>query len=238
MKPRIGITTFSDPQGRSNYVSVNENYTRSIQLADGMPLPIPQCGDEAMAEAYIAGIDGLLLTGGKDVDPFFYGQDPAPGLGGFDTDRDAWERALFSAAAVAGRPIFGICRGHQVINVAMGGTLIQDLPREKPAANAHYPEGFPMDRLYHFIDISEGSLLHRVFGKAKLRVNSFHHQAVRDLAPGLKPTAFAADGVLEGFESNNASRFLIGVQFHPEALTVKFPEFVALFRAFVGACEG
>jgi len=237
MKPRIGITTFFDPQARSDYSAVNRSYIASILLGGGLPCPIPVCADTALAEAYVEGIDGLLFTGGKDIDPAFYGEEPALGLGLIDAERDAWEISLFKEAYKAGIPVFGICRGHQLINVAMGGSLVQDLAQAKLEALPHYPKELPMDRLDHHIDVYEDSLLRAVFGKAKLRVNSFHHQAVKVMAPGLKATAAAADGVIEGFESADGSRFILGVQFHPEALTAKFPEFVPLFGAFIEACD-
>lgn len=241
MKPRIGISTFYDPQARSDYSAVNKNYIASILRGGGLPFPIPVCPEAAMAAAYVEAVDGLLLSGGKDIDPAFYNEEPALGLGQMDAERDAWELALFAEASRAGIPIFGICRGHQLINVAMGGSLFQDLDRARPEAGPmtlpHYPKDFPMDRLYHHIDVEKDSLLRRVFGKTRLRVNSFHHQAVKVLAPGLRATAAAADGVLEGFESTDGSRFILGVQFHPEALTAKFPEFIPLFNAFIEACD-
>ncbi|PKL06142.1 MAG: gamma-glutamyl-gamma-aminobutyrate hydrolase [Spirochaetae bacterium HGW-Spirochaetae-9] len=240
MKPRIGISTFFDNQGRSDYSAVNRNYVDSVLRGGGLPCPIPVCSDLALAAAYVEAVDGLLLSGGKDIEPAFYNEEPALGLGSIDAERDAWELALFAQAAKAGIPVFGICRGHQLINVAMGGSLVQDLvqtsPEDEVMALPHYPKDFPMDRLYHHIKIDEGSLLRDIFGKARLRVNSFHHQAVKVLAPGLKATAAAPDGVIEGYESIDASRFILGVQFHPEALTAKFPEFIPLFRAFIEAC--
>ncbi|HWR12181.1 MAG TPA: gamma-glutamyl-gamma-aminobutyrate hydrolase family protein [Rectinemataceae bacterium] len=238
MKPRIGLSSFIDPQTRADYVSLSEHYTRSIAASGGVPFVIPQHEDVSAAEEYIAAVDGLLLTGGKDLDPALYGQDPVAGIGAFGADRDAWELALFAAAVRKGAPIFGICRGCQLMNVALGGTLYQDLRTQRPGTNAHSPENFPVDRLYHSIEIGEGSLLHRVFGKKSLRVNSFHHQSVRELAPGLEASAFAADGVLEGFEAKDRSRFLAAVQFHPETLTLRFPEFLGLFEAFMEACRG
>ena len=131
MKPRIGLTTFDDPQPRAVYVSISSHYTRSVWDGGGIPFPLPQCQDIEKAEDYVANIDGLLLTGGKDIDPFFYGEEPVPGIGLFDAVRDAWEFALFSAAAKKGIPVLGICRGHQLINVAMGGTLYQDLQAQR-----------------------------------------------------------------------------------------------------------
>ena len=238
MKPRIGLSCFDDPQPRAVYVSLSSHYTRSVADSGGIPFVIPQSEDEAMAENYVAALDGLLLTGGKDIDPLYYGQEPMAGIGAFDALRDAWELALFAAAVKKGIPIVGICRGHQVINVAMGGSLFQDLKLQKPDANPHSPAEFPVDRLYHSIAISEGSRLHRIFGKKALRVNSFHHQAVENLAPGLVATAWSPDAVLEGFEAKDSERFILGVQFHPETLTRRFPEFLKLFGAFVEACGG
>ncbi len=237
MTPRIGISTFVDPQPRAQYCSVSDHYSRSVRAGGGLPFPIPLAEEPEWAERYVEGLDGLLLSGGKDSDPAQYGEEPVAGLGAFDTARDEWELALFKAAMARGIPILGICRGCQLVNVAMGGSLVQDLATQRPGTKAHNPpEGFPVDRLYHSVDLVEGSFLRGVFGQERLRVNSFHHQAVKELAPGLEASAFAADGVLEGFESSDRTRFLVGVQFHPEGLTRRFPQFVALFSAFAEAC--
>lgn len=237
MKPRIGLTTFNDQQTRATYISLSNHYVRSIMDAGGLPFAIPQHENAEMTEDYVANLDGLVLSGGKDSDPFSYGQEPLPELKTFDAGRDEWEFALFSAAMKRGIPLLGICRGHQLINIAMGGTLYQDLRAQVPGAAAHNPEGFPVDRLFHSIAIAEDSLLHRVFGKSTIRVNSFHHQAVAELAPGLVVSALSPDGVIEGFESIDKGKFIVGVQFHPECLTLRFPEFSRLFRAFVDACS-
>ena len=237
MKPRIGLTSFLDPQPRAGYVSLSDHYTRSIWEAGGIPLVLAQREEAAAAESCVECVDGLLLTGGKDMDPVHQGREPAGGIGVFDDVSDSWELALFSAAMRKGMPVLGICRGHQLINVAMGGALFQDLHAVDPGLNKHNPEGFAVDRLYHSIAIAEGTILHRALGRRSLRVNSFHHQAVSTLAPGLLASAFAPDGVLEGFESGDGSGFLMGVQFHPESLTARFPEFLGLFRAFVEACR-
>jgi putative glutamine amidotransferase len=237
MKPRIGLTTFNDPQPRAVYVSLSSHYTRSIHEAGGIPFPLALFPDPAAAQEYIENIDGLLLTGGKDTDPFYYGQEPTPGIGVFDAIRDEWELALYTAALKKGIPVLGICRGHQLINVAMGGTLYQDLQTQRSDTNNHNPEGFPVDRLYHSLALAEGSILHRIFAKRTIRANSFHHQAVDKLASGLIASAFAPDGLIEGFESRDTSRFILGVQFHPESLTQKFPEFLGVFKAFTDACK-
>ena len=237
MKPRIGLTTFNDQQIRASYISLSGHYARSIAEAGGLPFAIPQHESVAVAEAYVASLDGLVFSGGKDSDPFSYGQEPMPEMKTFDVGRDEWEFALFSAAMKRGIPLLGICRGHQLINVAMGGTLYQDLRAQAPGAAAHNPEGFPVDRLFHSINIAEDSLLHRVFGKSTIRVNSFHHQAVGMLAPGLRVSALAPDGVIEGFESIDEKQFILGVQFHPESLTLRFPEFSRLFKVFLDACS-
>ena len=239
MKPRIGLTTFDAPQPEAVRVSLSGHYTRSVREGGGIPFPIPvlECRNDETAGEYIANIDGLLFTGGEDIDPFFYSQEPVPGIRVFDEVRDSWELALFSAAMKKGIPVLGICRGHQLINVAMGGTLYQDLRTQRPDANDHSPVGFPMDRLYHSLALAEGSLLHRIFTQRTIRANSFHHQAIDKLAPGLAASAFAPDGLIEGFESKERGGFIAGVQFHPESLTLRFPEFLGIFREFVEACR-
>jgi putative glutamine amidotransferase len=234
MKARIGITTFTDRKPRADYVSVSSWYVRSVTAAGGLALPLPVQAPEA-AEAYVATIDGLLLSGGKDIDPAYYGEEPAKGFGAIDHGRDAWEMSLFRAALERGLPIFGICKGIQLINVALGGNLYQDLSTHRPGTGLHYPEEMPVDQPFHGLRIEKGSLVESALGGEPVRVNSFHHQAVRDLGRGLKVTATAPDGVIEAIESTDPGSFILGVQFHPESLTLNYPVFLGLFSAFVEA---
>jgi putative glutamine amidotransferase len=239
MKPRIGITSFTDtakPRGR--YASINANYTRSVADAGGLPFVLPIAPEVGDPSDYLEGLDGLLVSGGGDVSPLLYGEEPGRGLGLVSSERDEFELALVLGARSRGMPIFGICRGHQLVNVAFGGSLWQDLDAQVPGALDHSPpEGQAMDELRHSIAILPGArLLDLPTNGGKVLVNSFHHQAVKELASGLVATARAPDGVLEAFEGDGDS-WLLCVQFHPEALTIRHPRFLALFRAHVEAAR-
>jgi len=182
--------------------------------------------------------DGLLLGGGRDVHPRWYGEENRFARLEDDPRRDPWEVALFRVARERGLPVLGICRGVQVINVAAGGTLIQDLDRE-PATGmrrvAHRRRDFPAS-LYHSVRLSPSSFLFRLYGKEEITVNSRHHQAVAQVAPGFRPVARAEDGTIEALEADS-SWFCLGVQWHPEDLVEEDPGSRALFRAFVEACS-
>ncbi|HEY9053676.1 MAG TPA: gamma-glutamyl-gamma-aminobutyrate hydrolase family protein [Rectinemataceae bacterium] len=236
-KPRIGITSFSDRQGTSDYFCVGERYCRSVSLAGGIPLVLP-IGEREEASGYVDNFDALLLSGGKDLDPELYGQDPMPGLGLFDRRRDDWELALLAATRKEGKPILGICRGFQLINVASGGSLFQDASLRQ-GSKAHRLEGYPLDRLFHSIRVSESSILATAVGTSSIRVNSSHHQLIDRLGSGLRATAWASDGAIEAFEPIEAldGAFLLGVQFHPEALALNHKPFLGIFKALVAAAS-
>jgi putative glutamine amidotransferase len=169
-------------------------------------------------------VDGLLLPGGADVDPAFYGADPDPRLGPVDRELDETELALFRQARESGRPVFGICRGQQLINVAMGGTLIQHL-------DDHQAQALGRSHLAHRVEVEPSSELGRAAGDSTIAVNSLHHQAVDEVAPGLRPTARSAEGVVEGVESEDG--LVVAVQCHPEELTGELPWARSLFERFV-----
>lgn len=235
MKPRIGITSFHEDKDRARrYVVLNERYIISVALGGGLPLCLPVEIRPEDIESYLDGLDGLMLSGGADLSPLLYGRDFSPKTVSVSTRRDQTELALIRAASARGMPILGICRGIQAINVAFGGTLIQDIPAEVPGAVGHASEMI-MDELGHFIEAAEGSRLAAVFGSRRFAVNSFHHQALKDIASGFVVTARSADGIVEAMESAEPGRYLTGVQFHPEALTTRYPEFVSLFTDFVSA---
>jgi putative glutamine amidotransferase len=244
MKPVIGITTFVDRQLRADYTSLSVDYSSSVAAAGGLPflLPLPlEVGD---AQAYLDAIDGVLFSGGVDVSPLRYGALPARQVNRCSLARDELEIALALGARERGMPVFGICRGLQLLNVAFGGSLVQDIAAELPGSGGHYPEGLPVDEPYHYVEILEGdSLIGAALGPGRVGVNSFHHQAVRELAPGLRATARSLDGIIEAFEPEEPSPgersggFLMALQFHPECLTARFPEFLGLFAAHVAAAE-
>ena len=181
-------------------------------------------------------LDGLLLSGGVDVAPERYGQEPHPKLGQVDYDRDALEMPLIAQALQQDMPIFAICRGIQSLNVAMGGTLYQDLPSEYPSELVHQQSlrKIPRNQFSHAIQIEPDSRLGSIAGADEMRTNSFHHQALRDVAKGLVVTAHAPDGVIEAAESPT-HRYVVAVQFHPEETAPNDEKSRRLFEAFVAA---
>jgi putative glutamine amidotransferase len=216
-RPRIavtGVTRTWDGQPRSG---VNANYVRSVLAAEGLPIIfVPDLSPDETVELF-GECDGLLLTGGEDVDPSQFGAAPHPRLGTVDPRRDANELVLVAEARARDLPILGICRGTQLCNVAFGGTLIQDLPSQRPGAIDHHPPT-PRDGHSHHVTITESSRLGDILRATELAVNSFHHQAIDRLGAGLIATAVAADGVIEGVESADANEWLVAVQWHPEEL--------------------
>ena len=181
------------------------------------------------------GMDGLVLTGGEDIDPQHYGRRAHEALGDVHAGRDSFELALLRAAAARRLPTLAICRGIQLANVALGGTLVQDVPSEWPGAIEH--EGSrPRDQRVHGIRVEVGSRLAKALGTQELTVNSFHHQSVAVLAPGLTAVAHAPDGVIEGVEWKGDDWWMLGVQWHPEELTATTEDWDReLFLAFAAA---
>jgi putative glutamine amidotransferase len=213
--PRIGVTGNTRLFSGADRSGVNAAYVRAVIRAGGIPFILPPLLGEAHHGAILDVLDGLVLTGGEDVDPSHYGHARHPAIGDVDPQRDAFELGLFREARRRGLPVLAICRGIQLVNVALGGTLWQDLPSEKPMALPHRP---PTERdvRTHQVDIAPGSRLATVLGTTRCDVNSFHHQSIRDLAPGLLATATAPDGEIEGVESQRGEPWLLAVQWHPE----------------------
>ena len=203
------------------------DYTQSVARSGGAPLLLPCIIDQETAIAALDVADGLLLTGGGDILSLAYGEEPHITSNYQDPTRDTNEVALTNAAIERGVPILGICRGLQLLNVAMGGTLIQDIPSQVPNAIKHYGAGLTTT-LLHSIDIESDSLLAQVLKSQKMAVNSYHHQAAKDIAPGLKINSRAKDGVIEGLESADGKPIL-SVQFHPEEIADVYPQFQPLF---------
>lgn len=242
MKPIIGITAALTRNEGDQYSRLNDTYTRSIRAAGGVPLILPYDTAPDDAGQYLAVLDGILFSGGGDLDPKYFGEDPHPALKRISAVYDTSELALFKAAARKKLPVFGICRGCQLINVALGGSLYQDIPAQLPSAMGHSPNGTAMSEAYHRVEIVDGpSIMARSFGEAGVYTNSFHHQAVKDLAPGLRISARTADGIIEAFEGTDPSWFLHAVQFHPEAMcSPDLPDsqgFRELFTCFVEAAS-
>ena len=213
--PRIGITGITRTVSGADRTGVNAAYVRAVLRAGGVPLVLSPLVGVAHNGVLLDALDGLVLSGGEDVDPAHYGQVPHPDLGAVDPLRDAFELAIYRDASARRLPVLAICRGIQLVNVALGGTLWQDIPSERPEALAH-AQGTGRDDRTHPVDLTPGSRLARAVGTTRCEVNSFHHQSIRDLAPGLRVTARAPDGEIEGVEMAEDEAWLLAVQWHPE----------------------
>ena len=245
MAPIIGITgTLKEdveaaaerPLGR--YVRTDLDYVEGVAGAGGAPMVLPPLGEERFAASVVGCLDGLLLSGGSDLDPRYYGEEPDPELGPTIPERDAFEMALVDLALQRGIPIFGICRGLQVLNVALGGTLYQDLPSQWEGDVLKHRQVTPKWQPSHEAVVEDGTYIAEVMGRGVVKVNSYHHQGIKDLAEGLAVTARSEDGVVEAVESTDLSeRWLLGVQWHAEAMRGAGPQQERLFEAHVSAAE-
>ncbi len=230
MKPVIGITP--------NYVhetglfSLHRDYAAAIETAGGIPvLLFPSAEPETKPNALPDFLDGILLSGGGDIDPLLFGEEPLRQNGEITPLRDSFELTLCRAALESGLPMFGICRGMQVMNIAAGGTIFQDIPTQTGSTLKHSQQA-PRPHATHSVTPEENSLLAALWGKKNVAVNSFHHQAVARLGNGFSAAAHSTDGVIEAIERQNAA-FALGVQWHPEAM--KTQDQALLFSAFVRA---
>lgn len=213
--PLIAVTTTSNVERRGlPQVRLGSQYVHAVEAAGGVALLLtPAHRPEALA-VLLALADGLLLTGGEDIDPARYGQAPHPATGTPNAARDELEFAALRMALERELPVLAICRGHQLLNVALGGTLVQDLPTQRPGSQAH-DQAEPVEQRSQWARVLPGSRLHGILGVERLHVNSFHHQAIDTLAPELEAVVWADDGVVEGVEARE-HRWVVGVQWHPE----------------------
>ena len=220
----------ADHQASSKYCHIRA-VPHDVGLADleGIILLKDRGSQTGQTQIHRALLDGLLVPGGEDICPSFYGQSPVPQVVYTYADKDRMDLALVRMAAEAGLPVFGICRGLQIINVCFGGTLIQDLPSQRPGSLVHTSDKDTLRT--HEARLVPGSLMERLLGNEPLMVNTYHHQAVDVLAPGFSITAFAEDGVVEAIEDN--VRNIYAVQWHPERLVEAYPRFRPLFRYLV-----
>jgi len=240
MTPLIGIScgTFHDRDWCPPSYGHRQTYIDAVLQAGGAPLLIPPLLDAATLRTIYERLDGVLLAGGGDIAPNHYGDQPHERLGTIDPPRDLTELRLARWAAAEGKPLLGICRGVQLINVALGGSLYQDIPSQIDTTIDHNLSYTHEDWTFpaHSITIAADSRLARMLGTTHLMINSLHHQAVRRVATGLRAVAWAPDGVIEALESEGPT-FIIGVQCHPEALQATVdPRWQHLFAAFVQSC--
>jgi putative glutamine amidotransferase len=232
-QPVIGLTLDHEPPGgwsKFPWYAIRENYCNAVRHADGLPILLPH--DPEAAADYVTRIDGLIITGGGfDVDPALFGAETRHSKVKTKDRRTAFELAATRIALGRDMPVLGICGGQQLLNVALGGTLIQHIPDEVPGALPHRQPN-PRDEPGHDVRVIAGTLLHRIAGAEHLAVNSAHHQAVKAAGPGVVIDAVAEDSVVEGIEDPR-HRFCLGVQWHPEFEINEADR--RIFRAFVEA---
>lgn len=239
MRPLIGIACrfVEDSAWSPAIVGTRRGYVDGLLAAGALPLLIPPEADRATLRQYYELADGILLPGGPDLDPALYGEERHPNLGAVDAVRDAAELPLARWAVAERKPLLGICRGLQVLNVALGGTLYQDLGSQHPTSLNHDSGSVQQSwrNLDHRITIEPDTRLAQILDTTELGVNSLHHQAIKELAPGLRVTGCAPDGVIEAVETVNDA-FAIAVQCHPEELwQATDPRWRRVFEAFVAA---
>jgi putative glutamine amidotransferase len=235
--PLIGVTTsrVTNRKGFPNLMLM-EAYSQAVSQAGAAPVMIPLGVPTETLQAILARLDGVLFTGGGDVRPQVYGSQDHPKVSWIDDDRDRIELDLFRLLLAAGKPFLGICRGIQLINVALGGTLYEDILDQRPGALKHDRSRNARNYLAHAVELTETSRLSCILGDNQVKVNSLHHQGIRELAPGLIVSAYAPDGLIEAFEMSDYS-FGMAVQWHPEWLQ-EHPPMRNLFQAFAQAATG
>jgi len=227
-RPVIGITSDVRLEKRPMYFLFGE-YSRAVEAAGGLPLQIPPLADPALVPDVLDAIDGVVIVGGEDIDPRLYGEEPLPTHEPIPSERLAFDLPFAKALLASSMPALGVCYGCQLLAVASGGSLVQDIPTQIPGALEHggrYPS-LPM----HPITITKGTRVASLLGGPTIQVNSAHHQAPKKLGGRLVATGVAPDGVIEAFEAMG-SRFLVGVEWHPELLLDR-PEQRRLFEALV-----
>jgi putative glutamine amidotransferase len=237
-RPLIGMTTYrkmADQSPPIEIIGLMPSYIESIVAAGGLPVLIPLGLGEAELNEILTRVDGLLLPGGGDIEPSVYRGGLHDTMYGIDPDRDRVELAVARRAVKIQKPLLAICRGHQILNVALGGTLWEDVKTFMPQAIRHdHFHGLPRNHMAHCVTAVPDSQIVRMMGKTEINVNSLHHQGVRDLAPELRVTAVAPDGLVEGTEVPGHP-FAVSVQWHPENLIYDDPAMLSLFKGLIEA---
>lgn len=237
MRPVIGIpcqADFREGSKRPIYGN-NRTYVHAVESAGGLPILIPMLADLHNLEDLLPRLDGILFSGGIDLQPSLYGEQKHPETDSFDADLDAFEMKMANWAMQEDIPILGVCRGMQLLNVVLGGSLYQDITSQYDTTLEHRRRDKPRTALTHAIQIEEGSIMEQVLGTREIWVNSLHHQALKEPGKGVYISGRAVDGTAELMEVPG-HRFLLGVQGHPEEIYGQVSAFAALFKAFVQAC--
>ncbi len=234
-RPVIGVTPGYDYDNKTTYIK--HGYCEGLNESGAISLLIPAVSDEKILDEVFENLDGILLSGGPDIDARLYNEENLPFNDCISPVRDNLEIYLAKKALASGKPVLGICRGIQIMNVAAGGTLYQDICAQMTSNTVlKHSQQAPKWHPTHDIKISEGSKVWKMFGKPVLSVNTFHHQAVKDVAAGFVVTSNSSDGVIESIE-HTAHPFAVGVQWHPELMWENYPEQLNLFKLFVDSCR-
>ena len=237
-KPMIGIVgSLSADKGEMfpecERAYVNNDYVQAVAMAGGIPFILPLISDAEAVKEQVESMDGLIISGGHDVNPLVYGEEPIAELGFLCPERDAYDLKVIRAAIELDKPVIGICRGLQILNVAFGGTLHQDVSKMAGSRIKHLQNAKP-DLSTHTVDIIKETKLYDILGESAL-VNSYHHQAVKEIAPGFMVSARAKDGVIEAMEKEDG--FVLAVQWHPEMIARKDDRMLELFRKLIMECS-
>ncbi|WP_249871726.1 gamma-glutamyl-gamma-aminobutyrate hydrolase family protein [Oceanobacillus saliphilus] len=235
MKPIIGVTASMETD--KAYYSVANRNVKAILAAGGIPIILPYYMEQAEINQISDRIDGLYATGGYDIDPILFGEEPHPQLGTIIPERDQAELALMKIMLEKKKPILGVCRGSQILNIAAGGDMYQDIYSQINKNLLQHSQKAPFDYCSHFVEVKEGTLLHHLTGKSKFRINSFHHQANRAVPDGFQVSGKASDGIIEAIESK-IHPFVLGLQWHPEALINERDDpSLKIYQGFIKACR-
>ena len=234
-KPLIGLTPYHDTDNHD--IKMRPTYLRALKAAGAIPVVMPLEASKDDLLQLTDELDGFLFAGGPDVHPFLFGKETREGCGNVSKERDQMELTLLPLILALGKPVLGICRGIQILNIGLGGDIWQDIPsqvkRDFPIAHS---QPFYYNMPSHTVTLLDDSLLSSIAGKSELKVNSMHHQAVREVAPGLVATAWSPDQLVEAIEMPGYP-FFLGVQWHPEYLWEKDDVALRMFQTFVDACR-
>lgn len=234
MKPVIGVTASMEID--QSVYTVNSRNIKAILKAGGMPVILPYFLEEEDVEQIVQKIDGLYATGGHDIDPTLFGEEPHPGLGTVIPARDQSEIKLIKKMMEMKKPILGVCRGSQILNIATGGDMYQDINSQIDKQLLQHRQKAPVEHMPHYVHVEKDSLLYRITAEERFKINSFHHQANRNVPKGFQISAKASDGIVEAIESKELP-FVLGLQWHPEATTlIDDQPSVKIFEAFIKAC--
>lgn len=235
MKPIIGIVPAFDEEKK--YYFLNEDNVKAIEQSGGNPVLLPYFNDEKNIHPLLSLIDGLYLTGGYDIDPTLFGEEPHPNLGVITRVRDDFEIGVIQKVLALDKPILAVCRGSQILNVALGGTMYQDIYSQKNISLLQHQQKAIDSHPSHYIHIEKNTLLYNLVKRQKIKVNSRHHQANREVGKGLIVSGKASDGIIEAVESK-VHRFVLGLQWHPENMAANGDESsIKIYDGFIEACK-